>query len=165
MKSMLLELIGVALVQAILTLLVEEERFRLLLRLIGGVAMAVILLRAVTNFDDAAYAAAQRKLQFSGAWDAGAAETERQRLDRLFIEAECEAYIADRANEMGMALSGIEVSLDWSTEGYWYPARVTITAPNGEMGMQALADEIYASLGITPENQTWREEGAMHEPQ
>ena len=66
---------------------------------------------------------------------------------------------------MGMALSGIEVSLDWSTEGYWYPARVTITAPNGEMGMQALADEIYASLGITPENQTWREEGAMHEPQ
>ena len=39
-------------------------------------------------------------------------------LERAVIESECEAYISDRADALGLADTGADVTARWSEEGF-----------------------------------------------
>ena len=84
------------------------------------------------------------------------AENSRERLSRLVIEDECEAYILDKAAELGIVLHGAEVSARWSTEGFWLPESVTLEGVLSETQKTALTDIIETELGIKGERQLWR---------
>lgn len=156
---------GIALAQTLLCLLVDDIRFRQLLKLIGGVAMAVILLEMVTEFDYGTYASELRRTQLAPEWDSMTAQAQRERLDRLFIEAETEAYIQNRAEALGVPVIGVLVVCDWSTEGFWFPKRADITVSEHVPAEGALAEALCSELGISEAEQLWELEGAEHGPE
>lgn len=158
MKQLLLALIGIALLQSICMLLIDDAKQKSIIRFTGGVAMVTMLLGSVLSFDYSAYASMLRsRLHYTEMTDA--AQEENQRLNRMFIEKQCSAYILDKAAALGTELSGAAVTLSWNTDGYWYPSAAELTIPHLSKQSQALADVIQTDLGIPLSSQTWREEG------
>ena len=155
MKTVLLALVGLAMLETLVSLFAGSDTMRRTVKLIGGTAMGVLLLSQVMQFDYAAYSAAIRTSRADLAWDRAEAEQTQARLNRMIIEAECSAYILDKAAAKGLPLSSAEVTLSWSTEGYWYPSGVMLT---GTAADDLLADAIETDLGIPRWAQEWRED-------
>lgn len=158
-KSWLLTMTGVALITTIASFFATSGSMKRVLKLIGGVAMAIALLSPLLKFDFAAYAASLQLYNGSAAWDSTAVEETEKRLNRTIIESECSAYILDKAAQLGVPLTGVQVAVQWSTtDGVWYPCAATLTQPAGAEKSAALADIIEADLGISSERQEWRED-------
>ena len=84
----------------------------------------------------------------------GAGE-EADRLNRTIIERECAAYILDKADALGLAVSSAAVTARWSEEGFWYPWESR--AACSESDRETLSAVIEAELGIPAERQSWEE--------
>ena len=84
------------------------------------------------------------------------AEENENRLNRLLIEEECEAYIEDKAEKLGFPLSRCRVSVRWE-DGFWMPEAVELTGDGDENTRRELEERIEAELGIRRERQTWIE--------
>lgn len=157
-QSWLLSMIGIALISAIASFFASSGSMKRVLKLIGGVAMAAALISPLLKFDFAAYAGSLQLYHNQLSWDADAAEETENRLNRTIIESECSAYILDKATQLGVPLSEARVTVQWSTDGIWYPYAVTITQPGGAEKNAALSGIIEADLGIPSERQEWRED-------
>ena len=158
MRSLLLELIGIALLQSIVMLFAGNDSTRRIIQLVGGVAMTLLLISGVMRFDYAAYASALWPQQEQGLWNGDLVREENDRLNRLLIEQECAAYILDKARELNVELLDASVGLSWSTNGYWYPSQASLVVPKGAGKSAQLADLIQTELGVPMEAQTWRED-------
>ena len=86
---------------------------------------------------------------------AGEAGQEADRLNRTIIELECAAYILDKADALGLAVSSAAVTARWSEEGFWYPWESR--AACSESDRETLSAVIEAELGIPAERQSWEE--------
>ncbi len=87
--------------------------------------------------------------------DAKAAE---QRLNRLVIEQEYEAYIMDKALELGLEGLAVDVEVQWSLEGLWMPYGASISGVCSQTGKEQLSALMAADLGIPYERQRWDSE-------
>lgn len=85
------------------------------------------------------------------------AEDSRRRLSRIVIQSECEAYILDKAEKLGIRGASAKVSARWSTDGFWLPEKATVSAECTVPQREALCDAIETELGIGREQQTWIE--------
>lgn len=163
-QGWLFTMTGVAFVTTIASFFASSGSMKRVLKLIGGVAMAIALLSPLLKFDFAAYAASLQLYDSSAAWDSAAVEETEKRLSRTIIESECSAYILDKAAQLGVPLSSAQVSVQWSTtDGVWYPYAVTLTQPVGVEKSAALENMIEADLGIPSERQEWREDAQQDE--
>ena len=73
------------------------------------------------------------------------------KLNRNVIEQQCEAYIVDKAEELGMGQIEAKVGVRWSSEGFWLPEYAEI-----KQGYNAsLSEYIESELGIAAEKQKW----------
>ena len=79
----------------------------------------------------------------------------RDSMSRTVIEQECEAYIMDKAEAMGITVDTVKVRAFWSSEGVWVPESAEIRSGCGESEKNRLSDVIFADLGIPAENQEW----------
>ena len=61
------------------------------------------------------------------------AEDLHERLDRNLIEQECQTYIENKAEELGLQELTVRVAAEWSAEGFWLPESVCI---EGQWSMQ-----------------------------
>jgi hypothetical protein len=86
------------------------------------------------------------------------AQTVEERLNRLVIEREYETYIMDKANELEIRLSEVEVEAQWNLEGLWMPYEVSITGKCSDKDKNQLSAVISANLGIPYERQRWNDE-------
>lgn len=75
----------------------------------------------------------------------GAAQT------RFIIEARCEAYILDKAADLGASLENVQVTARWSEDGYWYPASCVLRGDESP----ELSGVIESELGISKAGQSW----------
>ena len=162
-RSWLLTMTGVALVSAIASFFASGGSMKRVLKLIGGVAMAAALLSPLLKFDYAAYASSLQLYSGSMTWDPAAVEETENRLNRTIIESECGAYILDKAAQLSVPLTDAQITVQWSTDGFWYPCAVTLTQPAGAEKSAALAGIIEADLGIPSERQEWREDAQQDE--
>ena len=89
---------------------------------------------------------------------AKAAKTEDE-LNGLVIQRECEEYIMEKADELGVELSGIVVELQRTEEKEWHPWSVTLEVGTAEGRKSALSGIIRTDLGIPYERQSWHEIG------
>ena len=85
--------------------------------------------------------------------ESGAALEER--LNRLVIEEQLEAYILDKAAKLGLELPEVKLALSWSMEGFWVPNAVTIRYRGSEAARLALERSLEAELGIPAAEQEW----------
>ena len=79
----------------------------------------------------------------------------RDSMSRTVIEQECEAYIMDKAEAMGITVDTVKVRAFWNSEGVWVPESAEIRSGCGESEKKRLSDLIFADLGIPAENQEW----------
>ena len=157
-RQTLFALIGIALLQTVLCLLVEEEKYRSILCISGGLAMILLLLGQVLSFDYNVYASALRE-QIHTSELTENIRTDNERLNRMFIEQECRAYILDKAYVLEVPMIDAAVSLRWNTDGYWYPCSAELTIPSDGEKNDTLSDAIQTDLGIPLSEQTWIREG------
>lgn len=158
MRELLLSLIGISLLQCILQLILKEESAGKALNLIGGIAMAAILLAGVSSFDYQAYSAALSREQTERFWNEETVREDVNALRRRYIEDQCAAYILERASRMHIELSNAVVTLAWNTDGYWYPIHAEMTVTDADESMSELMMLIESELGIPVSEQVWRSE-------
>lgn len=154
---MLLNLIGIAFLQLLAIQLLDTRKQKALVRFAGGTAMAAILLGQVIQFDYDAYASTLRKMMNCSEITENTQE-ESRRLNRLFIEKECSAYIIEKADALGVTLLEVDVTLSWNTDGYWYPSAAALTVLVPCDHRRELEVWIETDLGIPISSQTWNEE-------
>ena len=143
-------LAGAAVFCAIALALCPEGRPKRVLRAACGVVMAAALGLDMQALPEAVarYGEAARSV-------AGEAGQEADRLNRTIIERECAAYILDKADALGLAVSSAAVTARWSEEGFWYPWESR--AACSESDRETLSAVIEAELGIPAERQSWEE--------
>lgn len=154
LRAWLLSLAGVALLTALASLFPTSESLRRVTKLAGGVALTCLLFSPLVTFDYDAYAAALQDYHVSVSTD-GAVSDSSERLQRTVIESEMRTYILDKAAQCGAVLDDAQVTLQWSTDGYWYPHEVRIVSGADENQRAKLSDCIQTQLGISVENQDW----------
>lgn len=150
-RSWILGLTGAAVVCAVATLLTPRGAVKGVTRMLCGVVMAAALLSPLLAFDFPAYSLNLSEYRARGDALIGRAEEISAAVSRRSIEAELEAYILDKAQTLGAALTAASVTVEWSTEGYWYP----VAAELGGGYHAALSSLIEGELGIPREAQAW----------
>ena len=123
------------------------------MKLIGGVALTCLLFSPLVSFDYDSYAAALQSCRLAVQTD-GAVPDCGDGLQRTVIESELRAYILDKAAQCGISLADAQVTLQWSTDGYWYPYAVRLVT-SGAAENSRLAQTIEADLGIPRARQEW----------
>lgn len=134
LRAWLLSLAGAALLTALAAMFPTSESLRRIVKLIGGVALTCLLFSPLVSFDYDSYAAALQDCRVSVSTD-GAVTDSSERLQRTVIESELRAYILDKAAQCGVSLADAQVTLQWSTDGYWYPYAVRLVT-SGRGGKQ-----------------------------
>lgn len=150
-RSWILGLTGAATVCAVATLLTPRGPVKGVTKTLCGVVMAAALLSPLIGFDFPDYSLNLSEYRARGDALIGRAEEISDTLNRRSIEAELEAYILDKAQTLGAAVSAAKVTVEWSTEGYWYPVAAEIEGSYDA----ALSACIEGELGISREAQTW----------
>ena len=117
--------------------------------------MAAALLSPALGLDMQALPEAVARYGEAARSVAGEAGQEADRLNRTIIERECAAYILDKADALGLAVSSAAVTARWSEEGFWYPWESR--AACSESDRETLSAVIEAELGIPAERQSWEE--------
>ena len=85
----------------------------------------------------------------------GRGEAAEERLNRLVIEREYEAYIMDKAESLGLELSELSIRVQWSLEGYWAPYGAELRAEGDRALIEELGRILRDDLGIPYERQQW----------
>ena len=153
LRAWLLSLAGAALLTALAAMFPTSESLRRIVKLIGGVALTCLLFSPLVAFDYDSYAAALQSCRLAVQTD-GAAPDCGDGLQRTVIESELRAYILDKAAQCGVSLVDAQVTLQWSTDGYWYPYSVRLIT-SGAAENSRLAQTVEADLGIPRARQEW----------
>ena len=123
------------------------------LRLICGIVLTMVLISPLTGPNQADYA-----FSLASYRDRVAALTEElseteKRLDRMYIEERCAAYILDEAHALGLE-GRVEVSAKWRDD-CWVPWELWLSMTGPEEQRLRLTAQITAELGIAAERQHW----------
>ncbi|MBR1497853.1 MAG: hypothetical protein IJ617_09525 [Oscillospiraceae bacterium] len=156
LRDWILGMVGASMVCAAAAELTPKGPVKGVVKTMCGVVLASALLGPLLRFDFPSYA-----LHLARARSEAAAVTARageisSELDRRVIEERTRAYILDKAKALGSAVTDARVTLEWSTEGFWYPTAAEL---DGEYH-RGLSELIAAELGIGRGAQTWKERGA-----
>ena len=83
------------------------------------------------------------------------AEALHERLDRTLIEQECQTYIENKAEELGLQELTVRVAAEWSAEGFWLPESVCVEGQWSMQEKERLSQMIESQLGIPTQRQEW----------
>ena len=109
------------------------------------------------DYDDYALTSARRHEAETELFDR--AENTGQRLNRIVIEQEYESYIMDKASDLGLNVSGVDIQVEWSLDGLWVPHGATISADGDKAVKEELGRILRDDLGIPYERQQWNSNG------
>lgn len=148
-------LAGASALSLIAIAITPNGRVKKAVKLICGFAVILSVISGFTDFDFSFYSRSMADYRTEAERMIADSREELSLKEREYIETECEAYILDKAKELGLKCDNVSVTLNWSEEGYWYPVSVQLDA-SGESGLEfQLSRSIEAELGISPENQIW----------
>ncbi len=153
LRTWILTVCGTALIWGVGMALVGERGKRTL-GVAGGFAAMAAMLSVVGNIDALGVGVYVDRYRDEAAGIVEDAEERVRRETRFIIEEKCEAYIMDKASEMGVALRSVTVTAKWSGEGFWYPERCALEGVES----RELSRVIEAELGIGPDRQSWSTE-------
>lgn len=153
--SWVMGLVGAALLSAIAGALTPEGKVKAVTRLVCAAVTALALVSPAVKFDTSAYSKTltlyrerERELTAEVSEKGG-------RLSRSIIESECEAYILDKAGNLGSPVRSAHVTAKWSGDGFWYPYEVRIESDGRAEADAELSYGIEVNLGIPKERQEW----------
>lgn len=124
-------------------------------RMAGGLLLLIAVVRPVVQADLSVLASASLPV-WEEIGEAAWAETDMGLLENIIGE-ETGAYILDKAEELGIPCTRVEVTCE-EKDGVPYPSSVRISGPIGEAQRRALSRTIEADLAIPADRQTYESE-------
>lgn len=157
MRTWILGLTAACLVSSCARALVHRGAAARMTRLVCALVVLLSLLSPLGELDMEEYAFSLA--EYRNRRDELTAELEEneRRLQRLYIEQECAAYILDEAEKLGLA-GRAEVRAAWRDE-LWVPQEVMLHIKADTQQRAALSQRISAELGIPAERQVWYDGG------
>lgn len=150
-KSWIAGIAGAAVFCAVMTEITPKGSVKSVVKAVCGMVMAIALISPLLKLDFDSYSLNMAKYRVEAEKITAGGKEISDSLSRTIIEEQCETYILDKAQFLDAALSGAEVTVKWSSEGYWYPVGCRLEGPYSE----ALAGAIESELGIKREGQIW----------
>lgn len=123
------------------------------LRLICGLVLTLVLVAPLGELDMDSYALSLASYRSRVAALTEELDETEKRLDRLYIEEGCAAYILDEAHALGLE-GRVEVSAKWRDD-CWVPWEASLHMSGTEEQHRRLAARLTAELGIVEERQYW----------
>ncbi len=157
MKSYILSIVIAAIICAVAGILLPPKiSAGQITKLLCGVLLTVTVIsplanisfRHITDYFDGLTASADRYVEEGSAVMQG-------EIDAI-IKAETEAYILDKASQMGLQIA-VEVALDENNHSV--PCSVTVTGTLSPYAKEVLSVYIADTLGIAKEKQIWISKG------
>ncbi len=155
LQSWLNAVIYTGIICGIALVLAPSGRVKKAMKILCGAAMCVALISPLKAIDLDRYSEALAGLKIEAETYAADGGSYSKNLNRTIIEAECEAYILDKAVNLGAQLNEVEVLAVWSDEGYWYPSEVEITGSLSLNERDRISSYIESELGISADKQQW----------
>jgi len=152
LRSWILSLSGAALFCAVMTEICPKGAVKKVLKALCGMVMSLALISPLLELDMGSYSLNLSRYRLQGEEIVEGGKNLAESYSRTIIEEQCRAYILDKAAAAGVGIERAEVTLRWSSEGFWYPESCEIWGEYSE----SLASTISAELGIGRENQKWR---------
>ncbi len=153
-RSYLLSVVAVALISGIVLALAPKGAVHRTLTFLCGLAMILTALGPIArlDFDVLAQAIARARIQAEEA--AEGVTVDNTALIADIIKEETEAYIWDKADDLGFTPSAVTAEVN--TDGaYPYPSRVEITADCTAQQRADLSWDLEQNLAIPAEQQEW----------
>ena len=151
LRTWIMGLTGAALLCAVCTELTPPGSVKTVQRAVCGVVMSLALISPLLRLDFDGYALHLAGYRKQAEEIAAQGKEISDSLSRTYIQAQCQAYILDKARLSGVPVTSASVELRWSGEGVWYPVAAEIEGTYD----RALAEKIEEELGIAQENQQW----------
>jgi hypothetical protein len=122
--------------------------------MVCGLVCALVMLSPVLELDLDKLAVSMAVYEQQAQTILETEEEETKRLERTYIEEQCQAYILAKAAQQGTAVTAVTVQAQWDDEALvWYPWSVTVTGSYDE----TLSRCMEAELGIPAQRQEWRD--------
>ncbi len=153
LRGYFLSLTGASVICAVITALFPGKGASAkLIKLISGVILCLIALQPVSRLDISSFL---REWEFdlsSGTDASHDGEILAQKARYKLIKDSCEAYILDKATELGLQIT-VEIELD--DQSFPQPESVVIRGNISPYAKVQLQQILTSDLGIAKENQTW----------
>ena len=124
-------------------------------RLAGGLLLLAAVVKPVLEVDLAALSASVVQLEVESV---PAAEEAGLDLMKSIIGEETGAYILDKAAQLDIPCTGVEVLCQTGENGLPYPAEVTVWGVQNQEDQAVLAQMVEGELAIPVQNQTFESE-------
>ena len=155
-RRYLFSLCAAALLCSLVRALVPKGRMKSICSLLCGVFLAMTALSGLAGWQLTDVAEELTKMRIAAEEARTGVEIRNREALSAIIKSKTEAYIWDKAQELGLAVAiDVTVAEDAS---YPYPAAVRITGSFSEMQRQSLTRYIEENLAIGKEQQTWTNE-------
>lgn len=145
---------GAALVCAAASVLTPKGKVKEITKLLCGVILLLVVIQPLTKTDSAQFSLDMAEYRDKAALIAGDAEKTSDALDRRFIERKLNAYILDKAKDLGLSNVTAAVTVRWG-EGCWYPYEARLSGNATAREKELLENAIEYELGIPKERQYW----------
>lgn len=152
-REWLTAITAVTLLLSVAQLLTPEGTLREIVSFIGGLILLLVLLQPLSDVELTDLLSEFSEHQIT--LQQRQTELERQQTETLTarIEAETEAYISDKARDMGLTLTA-RVTAEPNADGIPVPVRVELSGSRSA----PLSAWLEAELGLSAEGQVWNEE-------
>ena len=155
-RRYLFSLCAAALLCSLVRALVPKGRMKSICSLLCGMFLAMTALSGLAGWALEDVAEELSRMRIAAAEARTGVEIRNREALQAIIKQKTEAYIWDKAQELGLAVAiDVTVAEDAS---YPYPAAVRITGSFSEMQRQSLTRYIEENLAIGKEQQTWTNE-------
>ena len=155
-RRYLFSLCAAALLCSLVRALVPKGRMKSICSLLCGMFLAMTALSGLAGWALEDVAEELSRMRIAAEEARTGVEIRNREALQAIIKQKTEAYIWDKAQELGLAVAiDVTVAEDAS---YPYPAAVRITGSFSEMQRQSLTRYIEENLAIGKEQQTWTNE-------
>lgn len=150
----LLSVAAVGLLASLILSLLPEGPLRRSGTFVGSLLLILAVLSPLVQLDADTIAQAIARVRMEAREAVSGVETDNREILAAIIKEDCETYIWDKAQEMGLELE-VEVTVEAGVN-YPYPTAVTLRGAVTAAQQAALSQWIEENLGIPGAQQEWR---------
>lgn len=156
MSTMIRELCALSILFGVIMGIIPEGGVKRITGILCSAILIIVILTPIKSIDIDSYALLLTQYREQEAQLTARADEINSRLNRAVIVEEYEAYIMDKAEELGIDVKEAGVEVQWSTEAVWVPYSVSVTA-NADISLRRVfEDKLMAELGIPQERVKWQ---------
>lgn len=153
-QGYLLSVSAVAILLSLIQSILPQNAIRRIATFAGGLVLILAVISPVLHLTTEDLQEIGRELQADRQELALRVEDGNRQIMGSLIKENCEAYILDKAGQLGMSLTArVAVSQDGQ---YPVPVKAVLTGKFTPAQQMALSDEITEALGIASHEQEWR---------